>query len=208
MDIPALSMSFDANAGGLVTFGSDDKLFVKFKQKSVIDPIKSKELGRPVHVAVDYVHIQQPGERDYIEKPVTQEHLMRFPRQWAAYQNGKQDAPAGTPLAILFPNNPEIVDNLKHFNVQTVEQLAELNDTQKQNIGMGALHFVEKAKQFLASSEKGKGFHELEQKLEAMELRVKALADRNTALEAALADAEAEEDVIPRPRRGRPPKAA
>lgn len=189
MDIPSLPMNYDRNQGGLVTFGNDDKLFVQFHKKSEIDGLASKKEGRPIHHAVVYVKIQQPGERDYLDRPATMEDRHRFPRQWAAYEAGQEDIPSGTLLSVLFPNNPEVVENLKLAKVLTVEQLAGCNDTQIQNIGLGGRTFVDRAKQYLAASEKGKGFHELSSRLDQMELQIKAKDDRIAALEMALAEA-------------------
>lgn len=206
-----LAPTYDANqihnqGYGPVSFGDDSRLFVKFTKKSVQNALKSKEAGRPVFEAVVFVHIQQPGERDYIEKPATDEHVYRFPRQWAAYQRGEEAVPEGTPTSILFPQNPEVVDMLKFSKVYTVEQLASCNDTQLQNLGLGGRTFMEKARQYLASADKGKGFHELSSRLDQMEMQIKAKDDRIAALEAALAEAGEELPDQPK-RRGRPPKA-
>jgi hypothetical protein len=206
MDIPSLPMNYDRNQGGQVTFGSDEKLFAQFHKMSVLNGIKSKEAGRPVHDAVAFVKIQQPGERDYLDRPATMEDRMRFPRQWAAYEAGQEDIPDGTLLSVLFPNNPEVVDNLKYAKILTVEQLASCNDTQIQNLGLGGRTFVDRAKAYLAASEKGKGFHELSARLEQLELQGRADKDRIAALETALAAAGEELPDQPK-RRGRPPKA-
>jgi hypothetical protein len=202
MDIPALPAHFDPQRGGNVTFGDDSRLFVKFETKSVLDQVASREQGRPIHVSVPYVHIQQPGERDYTHRPATQEDSMRFRRQWEAYQAGKTEGPEGSPLSLLFPNNPEIVDNLKYFKVSTVEQLAELNDTQIQNLGIGGRQFHEAAKKYLSAADKGKDFHALARKVEQMERDREADQVKIQALETALAETEQE----PRRGPGRPRK--
>lgn len=190
-DIPHMQQSFNPN-GGPVQFGNDEKLIVWFHDKSVVDPIQSREAQRPIHVKQIYVHIQQAGERDYVDKPADREHQMRFPRQWAAYQQGTADIPPGTPLSILFPNNPEIIENLKYLKIQVVEQLAEINDTQIQNIGLGGREWHEAAKKYLAASEKGKGFSELEAKLNMALSAIEGLTEKNKALEAALDEANQE----------------
>jgi hypothetical protein len=206
MDIPALPTHFDPNKGGMVEFGDDSKLFVTFSTQSVVNPIKSQEAGRPIHEPVDYVRIQQPGERDFTLRPATQLDTQRFRRQWQMYQDGRAQDPTGTLLSVLFPNNPEIVDNLKFFKISTVEQLAGLNDTQIQNVGLGGRAFHEAAVKYLAAADKGKDFHALTRSVEQMNLRMQELEARNKALEAALEEAEGEDDA-PR-KRGRPRKDA
>jgi len=207
VDIPALPQHFDQNKGGMVQFGDDSKLFVTFETKSVRDPIATQEQGRPVHVSVPYVRIQQPGERDYTHRPATQEDVVRFRAQWQRYQDGMAQEPDGSPLSLLFPNNPEIVDNLKYYKISTVEQLAALNDTQIQNIGIGGRQFYDAAKKYLATAEKGKDFHALAKQVERLEQAREADQQKIAALQRALAESgEGEfEDQTPR-RRGRPPK--
>lgn len=184
MDIPALPQTFDSVQGGRVAFGDDSKLFVQFYQRPYLDKAQSQSLGRPHYVSVDFVRIQQPGERDVFDQPATDEHRGRFPKQWEAYRAGKADQIEGTLLAVLFPGNPDIVENLRYFKVFTVEQLAKLNDTQKQNIGMGAQQFVDAAQTFMEQSDKGKDFHGLSDQVERLTNQLAALAARNEALEA------------------------
>lgn len=205
MDIPALPTHFDPNKGGMVEFGDDSKLFVTFRTVSVIDQIASREAGRPIHVPVDYVRIQQPGERDCTDRPATQLDAQRFRRQWQMYQDGRSQDPTGTLLSVLFPNNPEIVDNLKYFKISTVEQLAALNDTQIQNVGIGGRAFHEAAVKYLAAADKGKDYHALAKSVEQMQRDRAADQQKIAALEAALA--EHEDDDAPR-KRGRPRKDA
>ena len=192
-DFPSMTQRFDPN-GGQVQFGDDTKLYVEFSQRTDIDGAASKEAGRPVYKAVDYVRIQQPGERDAIIRPCHGEDIQRFPRQWQAFQNKTQDIPEGTPIATLFPANPEIVENLKYFKVHTAEQLVALNDTQLQGLGMGGRAFQERAKQFIAASEKGKGFHALQKQIDGLAQQRAADAQKIQALEAALAVAQADKD--------------
>ncbi len=197
--------NFNPNQGAIVDQGDDNRLFVKFEMRSVLDPVATRDNGRPTHIPVDYVHIQQPGERDAFVQPATQEHVMRFRRQWQAYQDGRSEAPEGSPLSLLFLNNPEIVDNLKYFRVSTVEQLATLNDTQIQNIGIGGRQFHEAAKKYLAAAEKGKDFHALAKSVEQLQRDMAAKDAKIASLEAALEDEG--EDATPR-KRGRPRKDA
>lgn len=188
--VPALPAHFDPQHGGLVQFGSDEKLYVQFYRKSVMNAAKSKDAGRPVHEAVDFIKIQQPGERDCLDRPATQFDIARFRRHWEAYQQGRGEDVVGTPLATLFPYNPEIVDNLRHLKIMTVEVLAGLNMTQMQGIGTGGQTFVDAAKAFLAAADKGKDFHALSERLTKMELAAQEKDQRIAALETALHEAQ------------------
>lgn len=188
-DFGNMEQRFDARNGGIVEFGNDARLFVEFYSRSVRDEVASKEKDRPVHVQVDYIRIRQPGERDEINRPAHNGDRQRFARHWQAYQDGRQATPEGTPLAILFPNNPEIVENLKFDKIFVVEQLAELNDTQIGNIGLGGRQFVDRAKAFLKAANSARGFTQLSAKIDQMEADRTADKERIKALEAALTEA-------------------
>ena len=58
-------------------------------------------------------------------------------------------------------------------------------------IGMGGSQWRDKAKQYLASADKGKDFHGLSARVDAMDLKLREKDDRIAALEAALAEATA-----------------
>lgn len=200
MEMPQYDAAQVHRAGfGSVNFGSDDRLITWFFDKPLLNGVKTKEQGRPIYENVPHVHIQQPGERDFLECPVTMEHTERFPKKWAAFQAQQTQKVEGTLLSVLFPNDLAIVENMKHVSILTVEQLAALNDTQIQNIGMGGREFVNRAKQFLEHSEKGKDFNILSDKINQFELREKEKDARIAALEAALADAGQELPVRRKP---------
>lgn len=188
-DFAQMGQKFDAQNGGIVEFGDDARLFVEFSSRPVLDEVASREAGRPVHKPVDYIRIRQPGERDEIMRPAHDLDRRRFARHWAAFQEGRTAAPEGTPLSVLFPNNPEIVENLKHDKIFVAEQLAALSDTQIQNIGMGARAWQQKAAEFLMLADNGKGFHVLQKQIETLTAQVAALLDQNAALQAAATEA-------------------
>lgn len=153
--------------GGMVTMGSDDLLIVRFYKKPIPNALKSKQAGHPVYDAVDYVYIQQPGERDTTDRPVHDGDKMRFARQWAQYERNAEQVPEGTPLSVLFvePNECNIPPYLNGLGIYTVEQLNGLSATGIQNIGLGGQEWVNKAKKYLDYASKGKGYHHLDKKL-------------------------------------------
>jgi len=213
MDIPHHEMNYNSK-GGHVDFGSDDKLIVQFMTKAVQNKLASMEAGRPVFENQTFVRVQQPGERDFLERPIQQTDRQRWPRHWAAFEAGNEQMPAGTPIAILFPNDGALVETLRYHKVMTVEQLADLNDTQKQNIGMGALEWTRRAIAFLESASGGKEFQAisdelkhareenagLRQQMAEMNAKIDAMAARSTTT----TEPQAEEPVRRGP--GRPPK--
>jgi hypothetical protein len=167
----SLSPSWNMGANGYaqVNYGSDDTLNVIFHKQPTLNAAMSKAEGRPVYEALDYVRIQQPGERDYTDRPIDEvpEVCQRFAAKWQQYINNQKQVPDGTPLAILFPQNPEIAANLQsdQIGIHTIEQLANLSVEAMQRLGLGASDWVQKAKKFLDQASKGVGHHKLESEL-------------------------------------------
>ena len=187
------------HSDGTVTFGSDERLWVEFHKKSILNRYESEIAGRPVFVARDFVKIMQPGERDCVDREVIDMDRMRFPKQWAAYQNKQEQTPPGTPLAILLPAEPEVVDTLRAQRVYTIEQLRDLTDTGMQNIGMGARELQNRARAFLEAADKHRGATELQRVNDDLSNQIGVLKEQIAQLMAA-----GDQEDAPR-RRGRPP---
>jgi hypothetical protein len=195
--------------GQPVVGGGDGRLWVKFIKKSRRNAFRSEQEGRPIYEPVDYVQIQQPGERDQLVRPVREEDWHRFPRQWAAYQADSEQVPDGTPIQMLFPNEPHIVDLLRDLKILTVEQLAQLTEHGISRLGMDGRKYVQRAKGAMDKSENSKEVNRLSHELTDAQDRMAVLERANQVLQERLAALEAarddEEDEPPR-RRGRPPK--
>lgn len=179
---------------GIVTFGGDDRLYVKFYTRSVQNKWQSDQAGRPIFEPRDFIQIIQPGERDMIDREVREEDQFRFPKQWAAYQAKLEQAPTGTLLSVLYPSEPHIVDSMAALKIITVEQLANLSEQGISRLGMGGREHVKRAKDFIEASEKFTGAHQMQRDLDAAR-------DKIAQLEAAIATLQAA------PKRGRPPNA-
>jgi hypothetical protein len=154
--------------GGPVRMGDDTRMNVLFYKKAVLDPIKSRELGRPWTKAMDYVRIQQPGEKDCVDRPLREndDAIYRWPRQWDQYRKQQVQAPSGTPVDVLFPQNQEIAANLHSLGCHTIEQLAGMTEHGAQTIGMGSTMWRNKAKEFLAAANGGAGMHRLQKQID------------------------------------------
>jgi hypothetical protein len=142
---------------------TDDRLIVGFYRKSVINTFKSKELGKRIAEDHDFVKIQHPGESlNIVDRPVQDSDKHRWPRQWAMFQQGKQQVPDGIPVTLLFPDKPSITDMLIGYNIHTVEQLANLSGNGIATVGMGCQEWVNKAAKYLDQANKGVDFHRFE----------------------------------------------
>ena len=203
----SLGSPLGLNRDGTVAFsGQSDRAFVQFYARAVKHGGKSLEVGAPQFVQKDYVKVIFPGEKDFVDREVKENDKYRWPQQWAAYQQGREQMPEGTPLAVLFPINPEIVENLRSLKFQTVEQLANATDTAIQSIGLGGREWNTKAKKFLEAANGAAGFHKITRELEDAKLKNDQLEKLVRDLSARLEVLEAEDDEPMPRRRGRPPK--
>lgn len=184
---PSLTPDFLPGNGGREAHfgGSESRVFPIFYKGQKYMPAASQDRGTPVVAAVDYVKIMQAGEKDTTIEEVHDGHKRRWPQQWAAYMAGNEQVQSGTPLALLFPGNPEVVDTLRRMHVHTVQALEAMPDSSQGRDVPFLVVWKKKAREFLAVTEKGKGFHELEAKLadanqrnEEMQARLQALEER------------------------------
>jgi len=138
------------------TQGADARLAVQFYKKSVKQEDASNEAGRPIFKEFDFVRIMIPGDNlTEIDTYAQESHKVRFPRQWAHYQNqvANHEDIVGTPLEQWPQITRSQADELRGLKFHTVESIADCSDLQMQRIGMVAgmspHAFREKAKAFL-----------------------------------------------------------
>src|SRR5580692_3058969 len=80
-----------------------------FYNKSVHNPKKSQEHGRPVFDDHIYVRVAPPGERlNVVDRPATQQDKRIWPMQWAAFEQNKDQTPEGTPVDLMYPDKPAV----------------------------------------------------------------------------------------------------
>jgi cell division protein FtsL len=148
---------------------SDTHLFVEFYEYEN-DPYK----GRP------FVRIMTPGDKtNVIETFANDDHKMRFPRQWLAFQMKGSDEVAmliGVPLSRWRQERPDDLSEVQQAELQilkfqTVEQVATSTDAQLQRIGMGAAGLRERARAYLT----GKNNSEAESKISAQQAEIDEL---------------------------------
>jgi hypothetical protein len=169
--------SIAAQGFGMVQYGpTDDKLIVGFYKKSVLNQARSRELGKPVHEGRDFVKIQHPGETlNVVDRPVKDDDMHRWPRQWHSYQQGVRQTPDGVPINLLFPAKPEIETMLRGYNIHTVEQLAGLSGDAISTVGMGAQEWVNAAQRYMERANKGVNHHQFEKALADKDQRIATL---------------------------------
>lgn len=202
MNEPMLRGDF---TGGFRPQNAPDNRFITFSARSVPDKAKSIAEGRPMFQQKIFITIQTPGDNLNIPtRLATDADTAEFPRQWQAFQAGREAIPEGTLLSVMFPNNPELVDMFRSQKIFVIEQIAGMADSEGQRF-MGFQKMKQDAQAFLKAADGGKDFHILRDRLEKLELEAKTKDDRIAALEIALAKKN-EDDEPAKRGPGRPPK--
>jgi hypothetical protein len=102
----------------------------------------------------DHVEIAAVGSKDTVIHRVSPEIMKRFPKEWAAHCDGLPMQPRrGTKLTDLPGMNEPLAKKLYEGNVQTVEELAILNEAQCNGFGHGTLTQVLNARKYIARKE-------------------------------------------------------
>ena len=128
--------------------GWDDKLHVRFFMRPRIDPERSQQENRPIYKDVPHVEIMIPGDKNNIvTAEVWEQHKIRFPIHWEQFQAGIKDQVVGTPLKVAPFLTESHVEELAYFKIRTIEQLANLSDTNM--TFMGAREMSNAAKKYL-----------------------------------------------------------
>ena len=142
-DAAETEMAYDLMPGvSSNSFKDDNKLNVRFFKGNSLNIAESKKQKRHVYDEVTFVRVQVPGDSKNIlheplltEEEVTQSprhqknYAARFPVQYKAFLAGADQASAGTPLLAWPMIRKNQVAELKHFGVETVEQLAGIPDS-------------------------------------------------------------------------------
>jgi hypothetical protein len=141
----------------------DEGLAVKFMLLPYHNEQKSKEEGRPIFEEREYIEIRVPGRRDFQTKLAHDMHKNRFPVHYAKFKARQgQEAEDGTPLTEYPGVTRGQVEELRFFNILSVEQLAAVADSSLKNMH-GGLMLKQKAAQYLEASKDNAAAAKLEE---------------------------------------------
>lgn len=159
-------------------FFGDDTLLVKFYMKPTKNRVKSIESGRPIFDDVVWVSIMVPGNKNTIVERVARDtDKKRFSKHFSAFEDhGTEEYVSGTPLDSWPVLSRSQVEEMKFFNIRTVEQLANMNDTDAQKF-MGIATLRTKAKMFLEAAEGGAPMEALQEAMEQKDNELNALRE-------------------------------
>lgn len=177
-----------ADAMGGQTNEADKRLRVNFGYFPHINQTKSTEEGRPIYDEIVYVTIMVPGERDVVHRPAWEKDYGRFPMQYQAFLNKRdQDAGSGTPLKMVTWLSAGQVKELEFFNCYTLEQLANLSDASAAKF-MGVQSLKQRAKDFLVAAKEAAPLltirAEIEKKDQDLAAQARALEEQGARIKA------------------------
>jgi hypothetical protein len=157
------------------TSEGDKGLLVQFYTKAVQSKEKTVAEGRPIYDEKVYVRIMVPGDRDNIvDRPVQDSDLKRFNRAYSAFQQGRKEQYDGTPLEAWPGISRSQVEEMKFFNVHTVEALAEMSDSNAQKFA-GIYDLKRRAQAFLAAADENKFAEQMQAELSKRDEQIEAL---------------------------------
>lgn len=154
--------------------GKESQVLPRFYIHQKYQPAIEGVRPEPVSVPVEMVEIRQATEKDNIHIAVTDAERRRWPTQYAAFKQGREQAMSGTPIEHLYPAMPEIISELKRLNVHTVEALANAPDSSGAIIPF-LTDRKKHAKAYLEKHTKAAGFDEVARENEELKKRLEAL---------------------------------
>ncbi len=100
-----------------------------------------------------FIKIRVPGDaKTEWDRPVKEKDKQRFSRQWEAFNQQRSQFGEQTILEQWDGISDDQKRGLKMFNIQTVEQLANLTDGLMDRVGMGTRELVRKANAWIEST--------------------------------------------------------
>jgi hypothetical protein len=158
-------------------FAADNKLYVQFYSRPIINGAESNEAGRPIYHDVDCIRIMVPGDKlSIIDRLASPDDQQRFSTQYDRYKAGQQTQLVGTPLEQVPWLPRSKVEEYKYFGIHSLEQLAAASDSVGQKFP-GFYTDREKAVKFLDSATGHTArIAELERLLQEMQAKMQAPA--------------------------------
>lgn len=176
-------------------FFADETLLVKFYMKPTHNKNKSKEEGRPIFEDIVWVSIIVPGNKNTtVERVARDTDKQRFSKHFEAFEShGTEEFVSGTPLDSWPVLSSSQVKEMAFFNVRTIEQLANMPDSEAQKF-MGIAILRTKAKMFLEAAAGGAPMEALQDAMEEKDNQLAAMKESLDSQAQMIADLQAKID--------------
>ena len=169
----------------------DENLYVQFFSHPMQDKAKTLEEGRPIFVDTEYIRIMVPGDKsNVVMRSVREDDRQRFPKQYQAFKNDEEEILEGTPLDKWNFVSAAQVEELKYFGIRTVENLANVTDTNAQKF-MGINLLRQKAQEYIAAASSEAPIAQLQEELSARDATIAEQASLLADMQERLAALEA-----------------
>ncbi|MGE0238406.1 MAG: hypothetical protein AB7F09_20040 [Parvibaculaceae bacterium] len=163
-------------------------LHIEFKHEPLRNMDRSKKEGRPIFEDQEVVVIKFVGDRrkelvapareKFTRDRATGEwmsYAQAFPKHYEAFLNGRSALLDGTPLSEAAFLKPAQVKEFEALNLHTVEQLAAVEGTALQRLGMYGRDHKNKAIDYLESSKDRAVEYRLKQENDDLRRRIEVL---------------------------------
>lgn len=202
---------------------------VYFKVESEEMPARSREAGRIVRENFVWIYKEMDLGRSKLSRrirdkvqfdPETRQwkvlmlaersDIERYTNEWNAFVAGHKENEVGTPLSLLFKNDPSKVEEYARYGIRFVEQLAALTEANASEITLDGRNNKKKAEEFLSRVEsQAPGIRmdsliaKKDEEIAFLKSQFSELSEKLTKL---MTEKESEEPETEAPRRrGRPP---
>lgn len=196
-----------------VSYGDDSGLYVEFYWREVKNEQKSIAEGRPIFESKEYIKIMAAGDKTKNwDRPVRKVNngpepsdILRFPRQWEAFQRQEQQVTEGTPVTEWAQITRSDAAMLKSLGFHTIESIANMGEHSMNWMGARtykdmAIAHISKAKDGASAAQWAKEKADLQDQITALKNMINGLKEVG-----ALPQQEAEAPPAPK-KRGPKPK--
>ena len=150
----------------------DENLYVSFFMHPMQNKAKTLEEGRPIFVDTEYVRIMVPGDKgNVVMREVREDDRQRFPKQYQAFKNDEAEIVEGTPLDKWNVVSSAQVEELRYFGIRTVENLANVTDTNAQKF-MGINLLRNKAREYIEAMASDAPIAQLQEELSSRDATI------------------------------------
>lgn len=165
-------------------------IVIRFFMRPKQNAAKTLQEGRPIFEDVPWIEKIVLAGRETVERPVTKADMREYPKQWEQFQKGLEQSPDGTPLVEWPAISRSQVEELKHFHIATVEQLAEMSDEAISRMGAGWLTWKYKARDYIEIAKEQRPIIEFRNKMEQLQAERDAARQESERFASALRVAE------------------
>lgn len=170
--------------------GDEDTCIPNFHYQVIQNVERTAKEGQPVFEEVEMVEIIIPGNDR--ERPcfrVTQEYKDRWPEQYKRFKEKLEKKMEDGYYLEEWPQiTRSLAATLKHHHITTVEQLAQIPDSNLMNIGPGMLDLKYKAQKFVETMKDDVAVQKMAEELKQRDKKIELLESKLEELGSKLDD--------------------